>query len=64
MRMVRILRPVDGYEPGETPEVFGWRGRELIAAGLAELADEPPAAPPTPSLPQLRQARSPKRKRT
>ncbi|MBN8998106.1 MAG: hypothetical protein J0H54_01605 [Rhizobiales bacterium] len=64
MRKVVIRKPVDGYAIGETVEVFGWRGRELIAAGLAEWADEPPAAAPTPSLPQLRQARSPKRKRT
>lgn len=46
MRKVKILKPVDGYEVGDTPEVFGPKGREMIAGGYAEWADAESADKP------------------
>jgi hypothetical protein len=38
MLKVKILKPVDGYEIGDTPEMTGNRFRELEASGHVERA--------------------------
>lgn len=38
MLTVKILKPVDGYEIGDTPEMTGNRFRELEATGHVERA--------------------------
>lgn len=47
MLKVKILKPVDGYEVGDTPEMTGNRFRELEATGHVERApvEDDPAKP-------------------
>lgn len=47
MLKVKVLKPVDGYEIGDTPEMTGNRFRELEASGHVErFVEEGQAAKP------------------
>lgn len=55
MLKVKILKPVDGYEIGDTPEMTGTRFRELEASGHVErdpVDDEPATDTKPPAKPK------------